>query len=67
LVISPFSLQTALAMLTSGASKNSTTKKQLLAALGDIQSFDNFEKKFADLLEYYKVKARFGLLRLKNL
>lgn len=57
LVFSPFSLQTALTMLTSGAAKDSITKKQLQEAIGSVEDFELFEKHFSVLLENYKTSA----------
>jgi hypothetical protein len=42
-------------MLASGASENSTTQSQLLAALGDIGSIDNLNQYYSGLLSNYKV------------
>ena len=55
LVFSPFSLHTALAMLASGAGENSTTRSELLTALGDIQNIESLQHFYTNQLDIYKV------------
>jgi len=53
LVFSPFSLHTALAILTSGASDNSTIQSELLLALGRVQNIQGLELRYKSLLNEY--------------
>ena len=50
IVFSPFSLHTALAILTSGATDNSTTQSELLLALGRVQNIQGLELRYKSLL-----------------
>ena len=52
-VFSPFSLHTALAILTSGATKNTTTQRELLSALGRVQNIQALELRYKSLLDEY--------------
>ena len=52
-VFSPFSLHTALAILTSGATDNSTTQMELLSALGRVQNIQGLELRYKSLLDEY--------------
>ena len=52
-VFSPFSLHTALAILTSGATDNSTTQRELLSALGRVQNIQGLELRYKSLLDEY--------------
>merc|ERR1712012_1245423 len=63
-VFSPFSLHTALAILTSGATDNSTTQMELLSALGRVQNIQGLELSFGNgfwtAKRYYgKINGRF--------
>ena len=55
-VFSPFSLHTALAMLTSASTDNSTTQEELLNALGRTRNLAILEGRYKGVLEDYEVK-----------
>lgn len=52
-VFSPFSLHTALAILTSAATDNSTTQSELLSALGRVKGIQSLENRYAALIDDY--------------
>lgn len=54
-VLSPFSLETALAMLVSGSTENSKTRSEILNVLNVKEDFEDFQRQFAELLLEYKV------------
>ena len=53
-VFSPFSLHSVLAMLTSGATKNSATQKELLDGFGRNQNIQLIEKLYGQFVKDYK-------------
>jgi len=53
-VFSPFSMHSVLAMLTSGATDNSTTQKELLNGFGRAQKIENLEQLYGQFLKSYK-------------
>jgi len=53
-VISPFSLHTVIAMLTSGSTDNSSTQAELLDALGRHRSIQNLEQRYQHFVRDYK-------------
>lgn len=53
-VFSPFSMHSVLAMLTSGATDNSTTQKELLSGFGRAQKIENLEQLYGQFLKSYK-------------
>jgi serine protease inhibitor len=55
-VFSPFSMHSVLAMLTSGATDNSTTQKELLSGFGRAQKIENLEQLYGQFLKSYKGK-----------
>jgi serine protease inhibitor len=57
-VVSPFSIQTAVSMLIGGAPANSTTRQELIQLFGDIDDFHAFEKFLAKVLADYKVRSQ---------
>lgn len=52
-VFSPFSLHSALAILTSGATQNTTTEKELLDALGRTSNVQALESRYRLLIQDY--------------
>merc|ERR550539_1439346 len=54
LVFSPFGLHTVLAMLTSGATDNSKTQKELLDSFGRHGNIQNIEYGYANINEQYE-------------
>ena len=55
LVFSPFSIHLALAMLTSAASKNTTTQEELFDVVGGIRNIKILENSWKALLDEYDV------------
>lgn len=53
-VFSPFSMHSVLAMLTSGASDNSTTQEELLSGFGRAANIENLEQIYGNYVESYK-------------
>lgn len=53
-VFSPFSLHSALAILTSGATQNTTTEKELLGALGRVRNVQALENRYKALINDYR-------------
>ena len=53
-VFSPFSMHSVLAMLTTGATDNSTTQKELLNGFGRAQKIENLEELYGQFLKSYK-------------
>ena len=53
LVFSPLSLHTALAILTSGSTVNSTTEQELINALGRSRNVQGLEQRYQRLLDSY--------------
>merc|ERR1712156_620931 len=53
-VISPFSLHTVIAMLTTGSTDNSTTQAELLDALGRSRTIQNLEQRYQHFVRDYK-------------
>lgn len=57
-VFSPFSLHTALAILTTASTDNSTTQSELLDALGRVKSIQSLETRYDLLLKDYKENTK---------
>ena len=53
-VFSPFSMHSVLAMLTSGASDNSTTQEELLSGFGRAANIENLEQIYGQFVKSYK-------------
>jgi len=53
-VFSPFSMHSVLAMLTSGASDNSTTQEELLSGFGRAANIENLEEIYGQYVKSYK-------------
>lgn len=53
-VFSPFSMHSVLAMLTSGASDNSTTQEELLSGFGRAANIENLEQIYGNYVKSYK-------------
>jgi serine protease inhibitor len=53
-VFSPFSLHTALAILTTGSTENSKTENELLDALGRVRNIQALEMRYQKLLKEYQ-------------
>ena len=58
LVFSPFGLHSVLAMLTSGASDDSKTQRELLQAFGRHGNIQNIESSYGDIVEQYKILSK---------
>ena len=61
-VFSPFSLHVTLSILTSAATDNSTTQKELLHALGREQNIEEISNSYEDLLKVYEVDDKINYL-----
>ena len=53
-VFSPFSMHSVLAMLTSGASDNSTTQEELLSGFGRAANIENLEQIYGQFVKSYR-------------
>ena len=53
-VFSPFSMHSVMAMLTSGASDNSTTQEELLSGFGRATNIENLEQIYGNYVKSYK-------------
>merc|ERR1712141_865962 len=65
-VFSPFSLHSVLAMLTSGATKNSKTQTELLAGFGRNNKIDLLEKLYGQFVKDYKTPEIEKMLTFGN-
>ena len=66
IVFSPFSLHSVIAMLTSGATNNSNTQNELLAAFGRSRNIQNIENSYEAFIDNFKKSGLDQVLTFAN-